>query len=750
MPLSPKVIQYGKVFGDWTIQKEIGKGSGGETKVYQIIRRDTSLEEICAVKAIPIISEIGKYDSLPDRRKEEYRNALSDRTKRALDEVRTMMQVGGHTNTVTYHDRQMAKWTLENEFGCDLLIRMEFLHNLRDKIKEGHISEEETIRIGRDICTALILCHKNEIIHRDIKPENIFFNDNKDYKLGDFGISRIIDKCSGVYATTSVGTAAYIAPEQLSSRYDERADIYSLGLVLYELRNRNRLPFASSSYYLNDEDVKKRLRAKILPEPCDASPELKNLILTACAHEPEGRYQSAQDMLDALNQLGSTEPKKPVKSEPSAGPDPTGDGGSGSILSDFLTEKALPDLSDDPGQQAAVPELIRELLKKANEGDVEAQNALGRCYGDGDDVAVDYKEAIKWFQKAANQGYAKAMYNLGNCYYNGEGVEQDYSLAAEWFQKAANRGHDKAMYWLGRCYYCGLGVVKSYSLAVKWFQKAANQGIAKAMYYLGFCYHNEQGVEKDDSLAVEWFRKAADMGNAAAMNELGDCYYYGRGVEKDYSVAAEWYQKASNKGSTEAMDSLGDCYHYGYGVEKDGSLAVKWYQKAADKGSLEAMVGLGWCYYIGEGVEQDYSPAVEWFQKAADRGNVTAMYILGRLNCDELGIKPNYSLAAEWFQKAADKGWNADEITHWLGCCYFNLGKSYYDGLGMEPNYSLAVEWFRKAADMGNADAMYWLGRCYFNGKGVEKNYYISFEWYQKAADEGSDDARYLLGYNYY
>lgn len=334
MSLLSRSNQYGKVLGDWNIRKEIGKGSKG-TIVYQIVRKDKNWEEVCALKAVPIISERGGYGKLSDRRKEEYQKALSDRTAYARLEVQNMLKVRGRTNIVDYFDHNVAEWEDENEFGCDLLIRMELLRDLRSELKRGRIfSELEVLQIGKDICSALVVCHGKGILHRDIKPENIFFDDDN-YKLGDFGIARILDKCSGSYASTAIGTPEYAAPEQGKGKYDTEADIYSLGLVLYELTNQSRLPFAESSYVTHDE-VQERIKAKTLPVPCDASPDLAKVILKACAHEPEDRYQSAQEMLDALNQLGDAELGSSVA------PDPNKSADSPPIGSSYDTEPALP------------------------------------------------------------------------------------------------------------------------------------------------------------------------------------------------------------------------------------------------------------------------------------------------------------------------------------------------------------------------------------------------------------------------
>lgn len=301
MAIESRSNQYGTVFDGWQITKKLGRGSNGKTAVYQLTRKDDDWEETCALKVITLIEEKGVYEELSPSRQEEYKQALKQRISDAKQEVRLMEKLRGNTNIVDYLDHRPRTWKKTNSFGCDMMIRMELLHDLRSEIAEGRIfTEAEIIKIGKDICNALILCHGKDILHRDIKPENIFFNDDGNYKLGDFGVSRILDACPDATASTGIGTYEYWPAEQMTGRYDKRVDIYSLGLVLYELSNRNRLPFAASTY-LTGSEVPMRLAGKPLPAPSEASPALAQVILKACAFNPDERYQSAEEFLKALN-----------------------------------------------------------------------------------------------------------------------------------------------------------------------------------------------------------------------------------------------------------------------------------------------------------------------------------------------------------------------------------------------------------------------------------------------------------------
>ena len=255
MSIEKRVQQYATIFEDWKFDKLVGTGSGGKTAVYRLTRFNGWKEE-SALKVIPIIEENGNLQQFSDSFQKDYESKKEQSYQKALEEVRFMYEVRETPYVVRYFDYKFNDWEEDNCFGCDLLIRMELLDNLREQIKcKENYTEPEIIQIGKDICKALIAWHKKDIIHRDIKPENIFINSEGTYKLGDFGISRIVS-CSQS-ASTKTGSPPYAAPEQFECNYktyDYRVDIYSLGLVLYELSNENRLPFATSTY-VKEEDI---------------------------------------------------------------------------------------------------------------------------------------------------------------------------------------------------------------------------------------------------------------------------------------------------------------------------------------------------------------------------------------------------------------------------------------------------------------------------------------------------------------
>ena len=640
MSIKSRYRNNSTVFDHWVIGEQIGSGSNGRTAVFRVRHRESAQEE-SALKVISIIEEDGQYYRFSDFRRQEYVKEMNRRTALALEEVKLLNTLRGHTNIVSYEDRITKPWDSADAFGVDLLIRMELLQDLRKKINSGVVfPESEIIKIGKDICNALMLCHRKNILHRDIKPENIFFNKYGAYKLGDFGVSRILKDCPGAKASTGIGTPEYVAPEQISGKYDYRVDIYSLGLVLYELSNGNHLPFATSSY-VKEEDIQRRLAAKELPKPANASAELAKVILKACALKPEDRYQTAKEMAEALNGITPIQkkpaPAKPQRSESEKKNAPS-----------YKTEPARPGKPD--GQ-------------KTNGKSYETEPAKPKEHAKDGSVTPRPKRR---FKKGAvlivlclivglinfNTLIAMVARPLGSYHYK----HQNYEKAVEYYQLAADQNNADAQLWLGYCYDHGYGVTQDYEKAVEYYQLAADQGNASAQNNLGYCYYYGYGVAQDYGKAVEYFQMAADQGNVSAQNSLGNCYKNGYGVTQDYVKAVEYYQLASDQGDASAQNNLGYCYDYGYGVTQDYKKAVEYYQLAADQGDASAQNNLGYCYYYGNGVAQDYEKAVRYFQLAADQDNAYAQYSLGYCYEYGYGIQADTAKAILYYRKAAEQG----------------------------------------------------------------------------------------------
>lgn len=294
-----------KVWPQWKIVKNIGEGSFG--KVYEIERKDVGGCYKAALKVISIpqseseihsiLSEGMDMKSVP----QYFQNMMEQIVK----EFTMMEKLKGNTNIVSYEDHEVLKH--EDGIGWDILIRMELLAPLSSYMIEKSMSETDIVKLGIDICKALELCQRYNIIHRDIKPENIFISSLGDYKLGDFGVARTAEKTmSGL---SKKGTFTYMAPEVYRGEaYNASVDLYSLGIVLYRLANDCRAPFlppVPQVITFNDRETAqlRRMEGEEFPNPSKGSEELTAIIRKATAYRAKERYASPSQMRFDLEAL---------------------------------------------------------------------------------------------------------------------------------------------------------------------------------------------------------------------------------------------------------------------------------------------------------------------------------------------------------------------------------------------------------------------------------------------------------------
>lgn len=206
---------------------------------------------------------------------------------------------------------------------------------LSDYIKEqGPMAYPKVIALSKQIAAALAFAHKNHIIHRDVKPHNVMITPNGTAKITDFGIAKAVNAATIVDNTDGiVGSVHYFSPEQARGGYvDEKSDIYSLGIVMYEMLT-GQVPFDGDNpvsialQHINSEMVPPSQLVSGVP------PALEHIIMKCCDKYPVNRYASADDLIEALNNLefvgsvvgdsvlmGSAKEKRGSKAEYAGGP----------------------------------------------------------------------------------------------------------------------------------------------------------------------------------------------------------------------------------------------------------------------------------------------------------------------------------------------------------------------------------------------------------------------------------------------
>ena len=256
-------------------------GGGGAGVVYKA--EDQKLERLVALKFLST-----------------YRNANESDKRRFLREARASSAVD-HPNICTVYEID------ETEDGR-LFIAMAFCEGetLKRKVERGGLAIAEAVRLAAQIASGLAAAHTKGIVHRDVKPANIIVAPDGRLKIVDFGIAKLADQSRLTRDGTAVGTAGYMAPEQIRGEtIDPRTDIWALGVVLYEMVT-GRTPFPGET----DHD---RIRAILSrdPEPMavlrpGVPAQLERTVVRALAKRAEERYASMEAMRDDLLALNAT------------------------------------------------------------------------------------------------------------------------------------------------------------------------------------------------------------------------------------------------------------------------------------------------------------------------------------------------------------------------------------------------------------------------------------------------------------
>ena len=368
--------RYEPFFGSWHIKRFIGAGSYG--KVFEIERRDFDMVFTGALKAITIPADKSEYEQVLEAGmdREGASTYFRDYVQELNREIALMSRLKGHSNIVSYEDHQIIPH--EDGIGWDILIRMELLKPINDALRQNKsFTRAEVIRLGTDLCRALEVCGQYNIIHRDIKPANIFISDTGDYKLGDFGVARIASASTG--ASTRAGTVNYMAPEVFrGEKYTANVDIYSLGLVMYQLLNANRMPFYPPypqpiTFSAAEQARARRLAGEALPLPSGAQDALGQLVCKACAPDPAQRFAGPLALRKALEALPQKQPAPLAIDPPGGRPDPLNDTigtpgpdwhwRNGQLVQDPPADGADPEATFDPHLSPAPAPLVDETVR---------------------------------------------------------------------------------------------------------------------------------------------------------------------------------------------------------------------------------------------------------------------------------------------------------------------------------------------------------------------------------------------------
>jgi serine/threonine protein kinase/TPR repeat protein len=525
--------------------------------------------------------------------------------------------------------------------------------------RRGPLPTSEAVDLLLQACEAVNEAHILGIVHRDIKPGNLFLtlapNGAPFLRVLDFGISKF-ENVNVTASANMLGTPLYMSPEQAKDapNVDARADIWSLGVVLYEMLSGTR-PFAGSSGSAILIAVLQNAHAKLSTLLPDVPPFLEQAVDRALAKEPTDRFESIEELAAAIVQFGTAAggasltqiqqyvarslpaPAESHALVPSSGGPSTAPGretdasGTESVDTDarLLAARgpasqaltpvpavpksvARPRLTPALGATVAAVAVVGALVARfvvptaaSTTAATSAQSALAAPSTEATPSASSSAPpapsdssppAAVVASSASPAPFARSTPAATNACTNGATPSCEAACKAD----AAGACHA-----LARALEHGDGAPADPARAAKLYEAECDAGGMPGCNNLAALYSTGAGVPHDDQRAVALYKQACDHDNALSCANLGSMHYDGTGIPQNYDLGVRLFGRACDKGEPSGCFSLSGAYADGHGVPKDVDQAFTYAQKACVGGMSRGCVRVAKARIVGSGVEKD-------------------------------------------------------------------------------------------------------------------------------------------------
>lgn len=328
---------------------------------------------------------------------------------------------------------------------------------------------------------------------------------------------------------------------------------------------------------------------------------------------------------------------------------------------------------------------FEDCVKRADNGDADAQLVVAKCYRQGVNTDKSLEKAFHYYELSANQGNVESMIGLAHMYRYGFATQADKGKYVELLMKAADADSTQACLELADYSFDIACITKdkdSGENAFKYYKKGLELGDERFTFGLGRCYECGVGTALSKPQAKEYLQRAHVFFNRPAIS-----YYYGLALTKssdpgDFSKGIEILENCAKAGNAKSQLLMGKRYLNGDGVEEDIQKAVSYLTASAKQGNPMALCSLADMYYRGLGVSKDYDTAMILAEEARKLGNIRSYAYLVFITRERGDVYNEI----RYLQEGAKKG---------NGICALILGDYYLRGTKVPKNRANAIKWYR-------------------------------------------------------